>query len=160
MMSCLMISIALEKLSNWVYPIYSVSPTITGHNCNVTHWASFSLKGPGPGWKNYIHLLLHSGMSFPTCCGINATCTSEKFLFNSRYLSVHLLTSFWNLFCDTLFRLYSKLPPYQGIQRIQGKSGHFFNQGKSGEKERYFEKSGKVREVIELLLFHFREVTL
>ena len=52
---------------------------------------------------------------------------------------------------------YTGLPPNQGIQ---GKVGNFiFNQGKSEEKERYFEKSGKIRKVRELLLFHFRVAT-
>ena len=37
-----------------------------------------------------------------------------------------------------------------GLPSNQGKSGSFiFNQGKSGGKERYFEKSGKIREVLE-----------
>ena len=36
-----------------------------------------------------------------------------------------------------------------------GKSGNFiFYQGKSGEREGYYEKSGKIREVLKLLLFH------
>ena len=50
------------------------------------------------------------------------------------------------------------LPPKTGNSR---KIREFiFNQGKSGGKERYFEKSGNIRKVLELLLFHFREVTV
>ena len=45
------------------------------------------------------------------------------------------------------------LPPNMGIK---GKSGNFiFNLGKAGGKKIFW----KIREVIELLLFHFREVT-
>ena len=65
---------------------------------------------------------------------------------NARNLATMVLTEY------VITRLYLELPSYQGIQ---GKLGNFiFNQGKSGGKERHFEKSGKVREVIELLLFH------
>ena len=50
--------------------------------------------------------------------------------------------------CCSLRILDSGLPPNQGIQ---GKSGNFiFIQGKSRGKERYFEKSGKIRRVLEL----------
>ena len=41
---------------------------------------------------------------------------------------------------------YSGLPPNQGSQRNQGKSGKFrYNQGKSGKKDWFSEKSGKKR---------------
>jgi len=49
-----------------------------------------------------------------------------------------------------IYNFVTELPPNQGNQGIQGKSG---------EKERYFEKSWKIREVLELLLFRFRMVT-
>ena len=53
----------------------------------------------------------------------------------------------------------------QGCHQIResGNSGKikelYFNQGKSRGKERYIGKSGKIMEVLELLLFRFRVVT-
>jgi len=63
--------------------------------------------------------------------------------------------------CDCSWNYTAGLLPNHGNQGIQEKAWNFmFNQAKSGGKERYFEKSGKIREVVELLLFHFREVTV
>jgi len=45
------------------------------------------------------------------------------------------------------------LPPHQGDEEILFSTGEY-----QGEKDRYFGKSGKIREVIELLLLHLREV--
>ena len=52
------------------------------------------------------------------------------------------------------------LPPNQENQGVKEKSGNFvFNQGNLGKIERYFEKSGEIREVLEMLLIRFRVVT-